>query len=175
MNGMRRPLFWVVGLLVTVLPMTAAERSFDFSHQPAGKAAGGFQGVRGGRRQTGGLAGGRVAMLPRCSLPSPTRRQSTRVPALTQLSKDLTDERYPVIYSEGNATGTSLTTRFRMVSGAAEQIAGVVFLLMDERNFCRPSRTWDQPRFYKFVDGQRTAPVGNDRLRRAAGTKSPSG
>ncbi|MFO1458939.1 MAG: hypothetical protein U1G08_05980 [Verrucomicrobiota bacterium] len=165
MNRMRRPLFWVVGLLVTVLPMTAAERVFDFSTNQPGKPPAGFKAfVVGG----GKPADWQVVMASVPPLLAPVTDKATvnaRVPALTQLSKDLTDERYPVIYSEGERYGDfTLTTRFRMVSGAAEQIAGVVFRLMDERNFCvvRASALGGNLRFYKFVDGQRTAPVGND-------------
>ena len=85
-------------------------------------------------------------------------------PVLAQLSRDRTDERFPLlIYSEEVFGDFTLTTRFKLVSGNEEQMAGIAFRLQDERNFyyVRASALGNTFNFFKVVEGQRSAPIGN--------------
>jgi hypothetical protein len=57
-----------------------------------------------------------------------------------------------------------VTTRFKLVSGSMEQMAGLAFRVQDEKNFyvVRASGIGNNLRFYKVVGGQRAAPIGPD-------------
>ena len=82
---------------------------------------------------------------------------------LAQTSTDPTDERFPMlIYDGGTFKDFKLTTQFKIVSGVAEQMAGVVFRFQNESNFyvVRASALGHNVRFYKVVDGLRSNPLG---------------
>lgn len=94
---------------------------------------------------------------------SPQARPVNLRPVFTELSKNPTDERFPLLVYRGDQYGDfTLTARIKLVEGKAEQIAGLVFRGQDERNFyvLRLSRLGDNVRFYKFVEGVRSPPVG---------------
>jgi len=89
----------------------------------------------------------------------------TRHAALAQLSQDPTDERFPMlIYDRETFKDFKLTTRFKIVSGRAEQMAGIVFRYQDASNFyvIRASALGHNIRFYKVVNGQRGNLLGPD-------------
>ncbi|MBL9173140.1 MAG: hypothetical protein JNL10_06375, partial [Verrucomicrobiales bacterium] len=92
---MRRRLHWVVGFLIAVLPVSAAERVFDFSTNQPGKPPAGFKSfvVGGGKPADWQVV---MASVPPLLAPVTDRAAvNARVPALTQLSRDPTNERYP--------------------------------------------------------------------------------
>ena len=89
----------------------------------------------------------------------------TKRAVLAQLAQDATDEHFPLLIDEGVVlTDFTLTTRFKLVNGTAEQMAGIAFRLQDERNFyvIRASALGNNVRFYKVVNGERSAPIGSD-------------
>ena len=64
---------------------------------------------------------------------------------------------------EGERFGNfTATLRFKLVDGQVEQMAGLAFRISDPKNFyvVRASGPGHNVRFYKFVDGQRSAPLG---------------
>ncbi len=152
------------GIVLSAGVNTAAERSFDFSTNQPGPVPAGFSAFVAGE---GGPADWRIILTEIPSQFEPLLGDTptlNKVPVLAQLSQDRTDERFPVLrYTEERYGDFTFTTRFRLAGGVTEQIAGVVFRLQDERNFyvVRVS-VLGNIRFYKFVDGQRTAPIGND-------------
>ncbi len=84
-------------------------------------------------------------------------------PVLAQLSQDPTDERFPMlIFDGGTFRNFTVTTQFKIVSGTAEQMAGIVFRYQNESNFyvLRASALGRNVRFYKVVDGIRGNFVG---------------
>lgn len=84
-------------------------------------------------------------------------------PILAQLAEDTTDEHFPLLIFDGETFGDfTLTTRFKCVSGKVEQMAGIAFRVQDEKNYyvVRASALGNTFRFYKFVNGQRSAPIG---------------
>jgi hypothetical protein len=86
-----------------------------------------------------------------------------RQAVLAQLSEDPTDERFPMLIYDGETfKDFKLTTQFKIVSGAAEQMAGVVFRFQNESNFyvLRASALGHNLRFYKVVNGIRSDPLG---------------
>jgi len=86
----------------------------------------------------------------------------TRQAVLAQTSQDPTDNRFPMLIYDGQTfKDFRLTTRFKIVSGVAEQMAGIVFHFQNESNFyvIRVSALGHNMRFYKVVDGQFVDPT----------------
>lgn len=86
-------------------------------------------------------------------------------PVIAQLSRDKTDERFPMlIYQDEEFGDFTLTTKFKTVAGDTEQMAGIAFRIKDERNYhvIRASSKGGTLLFYSFINGQRTKPVGVD-------------
>ena len=85
-----------------------------------------------------------------------------RRPVLAQLSQDPADERFPMfIYAGETFKNFKVTTQFKIVSGAAEQMAGIVFRYQNESNFyvVRVSALGKNIAFYKMVNGEIISPV----------------
>jgi hypothetical protein len=87
----------------------------------------------------------------------------TRSGVLAQTSRDMTDERYPILVYDGEVfRNFKFSTRFKIMSGVAEQMAGVVFRFQNVSNFyvARVSALGKNVRFYKVVNGVRADPLG---------------
>jgi hypothetical protein len=83
--------------------------------------------------------------------------------ALAQTSQDRADERFPMyIYDGDTFRNFRFTTQFKIVSGVAEQMAGVVFRFQNTSNFyvARVSALGKNVRFYKVINGLRSDPIG---------------
>lgn len=79
------------------------------------------------------------------------------IPVLAQLDTDPDDSRFPMlVYDKESFKDFTITTRFKILSGVAEQMAGVVFRYQNESNFyvVRVSALGHNVRFYKVVNGQ---------------------
>lgn len=101
------------------------------------------------------------------ALPAITDRAPSisRETVLAQLSRNPIDERFPLlVYQAEEFTDFTATLRFRTVSGGLERMAGLAFRMRDERNYyvIRASSLGNNLRFYKFVDGVRSDPLGPD-------------
>jgi hypothetical protein len=97
--------------------------------------------------------------IPALTPNAPVPRKSV----LAQLSRDVTDEHYPIlIYTNETFGDFTFTTRIKCVAGAVEQMAGIVFRYQDENNhyYVRASAKGSTFRFFKMVEGQRSAPIG---------------
>lgn len=145
------------------LSVGAAELKFDFSLFPEGQMPGGFRSLVAGQGKPGEW---KVVLDEVPPLLAPLSEKApvvTRRAVLAQLAQDRTDEHFPMlVYDPTSFTDFTLTTRFKTVKGEAEQMAGVVFRLQDERNFyvVRASSLGNTFRFYKVVEGQRSPPIG---------------
>jgi hypothetical protein len=85
------------------------------------------------------------------------------ISVLAQMDTDPTDERFPMlIYNKETFKDFTLTTRFKILSGVLEEMAGVVFRYQNESNFyvVRVSALGHNLRFYKVVNGIRGNLVG---------------
>lgn len=83
--------------------------------------------------------------------------------ALAQVSQDPTDEHFPMyIYDGDKFRNFRFTTQFKLVSGVAEQMAGLVFRYQNTSNFyiVRVSGLGRNIKFYKVVNGGRSDPIG---------------
>ena len=84
---------------------------------------------------------------------------------VAQVARNVTDEHFPVLMLGDESYGDfTFTTRFKIVDGQKEQMAGVAFRMQDNKNFyvARASALSGTFYFYKFEHGQRTAPIGNN-------------
>lgn len=143
----------------------AAELKLDFESTPVGSSPPGFVSTH-----TGGGAPGRWQVLsvdapsafsPLTSFAKPT----SAMKVVGQTAQDPTDEHFPIlVYQDEEFDDFTFTTQIRCESGKVEQMAGVVFRYQDERNYyvIRASALGNTLRFYKFVDGRRSAPIGPD-------------
>lgn len=161
---MRKALVWLI-LLGLACPVVAAERSFRFSGDTLQRCPPGFRSLLAGEGRPGDW------QIIEDEMPSAMQPITSNAPSisrrkvLAQLSNDATDERFPLLVFDGDTYGDfTLLTRFKLVSGAVEQMAGVVFRLQDERNFyvIRASGLGNNLRFYKMVGGIRSNPLGPD-------------
>jgi len=151
--------------LVFALTAGAAEKVFEFDAALAGKTPPGFTNVLLGAGPPGDwqIMMEEVApLLPRLSDKAPV---VTRRPVLAQLSAEAIDERFPILLFTGlTVRDFLLTTRFKLVSGKMEHMAGIVFRATDEKNFyvIRASGLGRNVKFYKVVNGVRSEPIGRE-------------
>jgi hypothetical protein len=99
-------------------------------------------------------------LLPPLSANAPS---VTKRAVLAQLARDPADEHFPLLIFEAETfTDFTFTTRFKAVAGAVEQMAGIAFRFQDEKNYyvVRASSLGHNLRFYKFVNGARSTPIG---------------
>jgi len=159
LRGMRKLCFGLA--LVLALPAFGAEIKIDFSDFAVNEPPSGFHSALAGGGKPGDW---KIVMDEMPSAFTPLTPQAGRVPAMTQhavlaqLSQDPTDERFPMlIYEKETFNDFKLTTQFKIVSGVAEQMAGMVFRYQNSSNFyvIRASALGRNIRFYKVVNGLR--------------------
>ena len=82
---------------------------------------------------------------------------------LAQTSQDMTDSRFPLfIYDGEKFQDFKLSTRFKIISGVAEQMAGIVFNFQNASNFfvVRASALGHNLRCYPVINGELNTPIG---------------
>lgn len=152
---------WLLAL-GTVFSAGAAEREFDFSKFPTNALPKTFRSAVTGKGQPGEWRVISDAVPPRIKPLTPDAPVSRR-PVLAQLAEDRTDEHFPLLIVDDEDYGDfTFTTRFKTVRGMVEQMAGVAFRIQDETNYyvVRASSIGNSFRFYKFVNGVRSDPIG---------------
>jgi hypothetical protein len=142
----------------------AAEHVFDFNRLPLNTAPPGFRSTVTGE---GGPGEWKIVLdeVPSGLEARTSFAPKTQRPVLAQLSRDTTDERFPLLIFEEKTFGDfTLRTRFKTVSGEVAQMAGIAFRIQDEKNYyyVRASSSGNTFRFFKVVDGLRSQPIGPD-------------
>jgi len=153
---------WAMALLA--LPALAAEKTFEFNELSEGKTPPGFRSTVTGKGSTGDWEIVLDEEAPLMPLISPQAKVVTKRPVLAQLSRERIDEHYPLLIYEGMTFGDfKLTTRFKLVDGTDEQMAGLAFRIQDENNYyyVRASGLGNSFYFFKFVDGKLIGPIGS--------------
>lgn len=151
-----RPFQAVLSCCLFVASASAAELVFEFAEADANKSPTNFSSVIAGFGQRGDW---RIVMdtSPPSLMPLSTNAVPlTRRPVLAQLARSLIDTHYPIlIYEAGTFADFRFSTRFKVVSGEADQMAGIVFRFKDERNFyvLRASVKDSTLRFYRMNNG----------------------
>ncbi|HEX5222265.1 MAG TPA: family 16 glycoside hydrolase [Verrucomicrobiae bacterium] len=150
-------------LLVLGASVRGAELAFDFGNSASDKIPEGFTNVLAGHGAPG------VWKIVMDEMPSAFTSLTDKAPSvsrravLAQTSMDITDERFPMlVYTKETFDDFTLTTKFKLVEGVSEQMAGMVFRWQDEKNFyvIRASGLGSNVRFYSVVNGQRGNPIG---------------
>lgn len=145
------------------LSAAGAEIHFHFSDYPEGAAPTNFIPVLAGGGQPG------VWKIVTDEIPSSfgafagSAPVMNRVKVLAQTGQDMTDEHFPMLLLSGETfRNFKFTTRFKIVSGVAEQMPGIVFRYQNPTNYyvVRASALGKNVRFYKVVDGLRSDPIG---------------
>lgn len=150
----------LAGLLTVSAP--AAELVFDLGDVATNRPPPGFTNLLAGKGAPGRW---QIVLdeLPSAFAPLTDKAPAMRRPVLAQTSMDVTDERFPLlVYDKATFDDLTLTTKFKLVEGMVEQMAGIVFRLQDAQNFyvIRASGLGNNVRFYKMVAGQRSQPIG---------------
>jgi len=156
---MRSVTFWFV--VLTAVPVLGKELVIDFNNYQVNQVPVGFRSVLAGEGQPANWKVIRHSEATAASTNGPVEAK-----VLAQLSKDGTDERFPMLlfYQESYGDFT-LTTRFKIVDGLFEQMAGIAFRVQDTNNYyyVRASALGKGSfRFFKVVNGQRALPIGPD-------------
>ena len=140
-----------------------AEIKVDFEGMATGQTPTNFLGAVAGTGSAGNWVIVSDKVPPLLAPLMPQAESLTSRPVLAQTSQDPADERFPVfVYQPESFKDFKLTARFKMVSGVAEQMAGVVFRYQNSSNFyvVRASVLGQNVRFYKVVNGVRSDPLG---------------
>jgi Domain of Unknown Function (DUF1080) len=150
--------------LSLVLPAAGAEIKINFGDFSQGQSmTNDFVSALGG----GGRAGDWKIVtdeMPSAFTPffSSNAPVMNHISVLEQSDADPSDNRFPMlVYSKETFKDFTLTTRFKILSGVAEQMAGVVFRYQNPSNFyvIRVSALGHNLRFYKYVNGQFVDPA----------------
>jgi hypothetical protein len=150
------------GLLLSAFCWVAAargaERVFDLSEMPLNKPPEGFESIVAGSGKPG------VWRVIEAEAPLPTSPLTTNAPTMglksvvAQTTEDFTDEHFPMLLLGNDTYGDfTITTKFKIVSGIVEQMAGIAFRVQDPKNYyvARVSALGNNFRFYKVVNGER--------------------
>lgn len=151
--------------LALALPLHGAEIHFDFSETATGATPTNFVPMLAGSGQPGEWKMVMDEVTPMLAPLTPQAPIVTRHGVLAQTSQDMTDEHFPMLLYTGETfRNFKFRTRFKIVSGITEQMAGVVFRYQNSSNYyvARASAMGNNVRFYKVVDGLRSDPIGPD-------------
>ena len=157
-----RTIIWLCSLALTA-SVSGAELRLAFGNFPEGTTPTNFQAALFGDGRPGAW---KILMEDTPSAFAPLTDKApnvSRQAVLAQTSQDMTDERFPLFVYEGDIfRDFKFSTRFKVVSGVAEQMAGIVFRYQNPTNFyvVRASALGKNVRFYKVVNGIRTDPIG---------------
>jgi hypothetical protein len=160
----RKPLLLLTLLLaVPSAPALERELGLGFNDAQLGQVPSKFRPLLTGQGRPGQWE--IVAVDAPSAFPSVTGKGPTtsRQNVLAQISRDPTDERFPLlVYEEESFGDFTFTAQVRMVGGGAEQMAGLAFRIQDEKNYyvIRANALNGNFRFYKFVNGERSNPIG---------------
>ncbi|MGA2787108.1 MAG: hypothetical protein ABSF60_06230 [Verrucomicrobiota bacterium] len=151
--------FW----LALALPVAGAEIKIDFGDVATNQVPAGFHAALAGGGRPGEWKIVMDEVPPLLAPLSPQAPVVTRRAVVAQTGTDAADERFPMLIYDGETfQDFNLTTRFKIVGGTVEQMAGVVFRFQNESNFyvIRASALGRNMRFYKVVNGIRSDPIG---------------
>lgn len=155
--------FLALILLSLALPLTAAERKFNLSDFPEGQTPTGFRSLITGDGKPGDWKILLDDAPSQMQTLTPGVASNIKRPVIAQTAQDPTDEHFPLLVYDGESYDDfTLTTKFKLVSGAIDQMAGVAFRIQNATNYyvVRASGLGNNFRFYKFVDGLRSQPIG---------------
>ena len=156
-----------VSLLLCACAASAAERKFDFGAFGENQSPTNFRSAVTGRGQPGDW---KVVMEEVPLIVPPLSPKAPVVPkraVLAQLSKDGDEGRAPLFIYQGDSFNDfTFHTRFKIISGEVDQMAGVAFRLQDEKNYyyIRANAKDQNVAFFRYVEGELIGPVSQPAL-----------
>jgi len=142
------------------LPLRAAERQFNFSDHRLDRTPPGFRSTVAGRGKPGEW---KVILDDQPPASDSATSPATGRAVLAQLAREPVDLHFPMlVFEEETFVDFKLQTRFKIVGGALEQMAGIVFRFQNESNFyvVRASAPGRSFRCYKVENGVFKPPIG---------------
>jgi hypothetical protein len=149
-------------LLVGASVAFAAERKFDFSETRTGETPSGFRSALTGKGSPGDWKVITTEVPPIVAPLSPKAPVEMKRGALAQLSLEREDSRAPLlIYDADTYRDFTFSTRFKIVAGESEQMAGIAFRLQDEKNYyyVRANAKDRNVAFFRYVEGELIGPI----------------
>ncbi len=166
-----------LALAILTLHLNAEERRFDFSTAPTNAPPPDCLSTLVGEGKPGDwrvlldavpLETNALTIVPSELSNSVTTATAPRMALKSvagQVARDTTDNHYPMLLLGNEQYGDfTFTTRFKIVDGDKEQMAGVAFRLQDENNFyvARANVLSGTFYFYKVEKGRHAPPIGNN-------------
>jgi len=155
----------VLAAAVSSSDLPAADRRFDFDDQPTNQVPAHCQSTGA----VDGKPGDWRVIEDEVPLPLPGLSEGAsktlKKHVVAQLARDGSDEHFPMLMLGNEKYGDfTLKTRFKIVDGVTEQMAGIAFRIQDEKNFyvVRASALGKNIHFYKVEKGLRDKPFGPD-------------
>jgi hypothetical protein len=173
---MRKSTAWLV-LAVLAGRLNAAEQRFDFSTAPTNAPPPGCESTVHGQGQPGDwrvlldqvpLESNALTVSPLESsnfFTTLTGPRTALKSVVGQVARDTTDNHFPMLMLGKEQYGDfTFTTRFKIVGGDKEQMAGVAFRIQDENNFyvVRENVLTGTFYFFKYEKGVHSPPIGNN-------------
>jgi hypothetical protein len=163
--GMSRIIYLAAVTLLLAGRLPAAERRFDFDDQPTNQPPTNCFSIIAGE----GKPGTWKVIEDEVPLPlapvTPGAANTMKKNVVAQTAWDSTDEHFPLLILGKEKYGDfTFKTKFKLVDGLTEQMAGIAFRIQDEKNFyvARASGMGKTFYFYKFDKGVRSPPIGNN-------------
>ncbi|HYE31288.1 MAG TPA: family 16 glycoside hydrolase [Methylomirabilota bacterium] len=159
---MKSPLLLIILALAALTNVSAAVRTFEFSTLLQDEVPTGFTNLLSGKGEPGNW---KIVMdeVPSTFKPLTERANTGKQGVLAQISQQNVDERYPLFLFDQESFGDfTLTTRFKLMGGSMERMAGIAFRVQDPNNYyyVRASGVGSTFRFFKMVDGKLSPPIG---------------
>src|SRR5580704_1208126 len=151
--------------LLFAAQLQAAEQWFDFDNMPTNQPPANCFSIVAGEGKPG------IWKVIEDEVPLPLPPVIPGAPStmkknvVAQLASDITDEHFPILLLGTNIFGDfTLKTRFKIVGGLTEQMAGIAFRMQDEKNYyyVRASALGKTFYFFKIEKGLRSEPIGLD-------------
>jgi hypothetical protein len=154
----------IFGIMLT-FALLGEELKLDFSNYSAGLQPTGFVSKVTGEGKPGIwkiIFDEAPTAFPAITPNAPT---TSKKAVLAQLDTSKIDEHFPLlIYDSLEFSDFTITAKIKLISGQMEQMGGIAFRIQDEKNYyvIRASALGNTFKFYKFVNGQRSLPIGPD-------------
>ena len=150
--------------LTFAMPLFAAERYWDFTDNPTNQPPTNCFSTLAGEGKPGTWKVIRDEFPLALQPVDPNAPKTAPKSVVAQLAWDHTDEHFPMLILGDDTYGDfTFRTKFKIVDGLSEQIAGIAFRIQDEQNYyyVRASALGNTFNFYSVSKGQRSPPVGN--------------
>ena len=153
----------IILAIITVTRVNASDVSFKFSAMDEHSVPSGFESIALGDAVPGKWSIVKDQIESEFGSLFGEKRAGTHLSVLAQSDRSPVDEHFPVfIYQDAELTDFTIETRFKILAGGTDQMAGIAFRIQDANNYyiIRASAHDNTFRFYKVVGGLRGQLIG---------------